>query len=393
MRGDFLLKDDVVFLNHGSYGACPREVFEIYQTWQRELEAEPAHFLGRRFAPVMKQARQDLAAYLGADADDLVYYPNATQGLNVVIQSLAENLPLVAGDEILSTSHEYGALDKAWTFVSEPRGVIYNRVELAPPFTTAEEFADRFLAHVGPRTRIVYLSHITSPTALRFPVELIVKRARALGVITVIDGAHAPGQVAINLTEIDADFYSGNCHKWLCAPKGSGFLHARRDMQKLLRPIVIGHGWRTTPPPGESVYVHEHQWRGTFDPASYLTVPAAIEFQAHHDWARIRMDAHAMATYAMNRLIEAFGEPPLSPPTTDWWIQMVAAPIGRCDAGAVSTRLYEDHNIVIPIIDWGERTFARISVQAYTTRAELDLLVDTLVDIVPKFPHPSAKAG
>lgn len=269
---DFLLKEDVVFLNHGSFGACPREVFEIYQTWQRELEAEPVTFLGRRFAPVMKQARQDLAAYLGADADDLVYYPNATQGLNVVIQSLAENLPLVAGDEILSTSHEYGALDKAWTFVSEPRGVIYNRVELAPPFTTAE-FADRFLAHVGPRTRIVYLSHITSPTALRFPVELIVKRARALGLITVIDGAHAPGQVAINLTEIDADFYSGNCHKWLCAPKGSGFLHARRDMQKLLRPVIIGHGWRTTPP-GESVYVHEHQWRGTFDPAPYLTVPA-----------------------------------------------------------------------------------------------------------------------
>jgi isopenicillin-N epimerase len=162
-------------------------------------------------------------------------------------------------------------------------------------------------------------------------------------------------------------------------------------MQKLLRPVIIGHGWRTTPP-GESVYVHEHQWRGTFDPASYLTVPAAIEFQAHHDWARIRADAHVMATYAMNRLIDAFGEPPMSPPTTDWWVQMVAAPIGRCDAGAVSTRLYEDHNIVIPIIDWGGRTFARISVQAYTTRTELDLLVDALVDLVPKFPHPSAKS-
>ncbi|NDB21759.1 MAG: aminotransferase class V-fold PLP-dependent enzyme [Proteobacteria bacterium] len=136
MRGDFLLKEDVVFLNHGSFGACPREVFEIYQTWQRELEAEPVTFLGRRFAPVMKQARQDLAAYLGADADDLVYYPNATQGLNVVIQSLAENLPLVAGDEILSTSHEYGALDKAWTFVSEPRGVIHG---LFPPGGPADD--------------------------------------------------------------------------------------------------------------------------------------------------------------------------------------------------------------------------------------------------------------
>ncbi|MBU6287044.1 MAG: aminotransferase class V-fold PLP-dependent enzyme [Chloroflexi bacterium] len=387
MRGEFLLKDDVVFLNHGSFGACPREVFEIYQAWQRELESEPVGFLGRRYGPLMKQARDDLGRHVGAHGDDLVYYPNATQALNAVIQSLAENLPLTAGDEVLSTSHEYGALDRAWTFVCEPRGVTYNRVPLDPPFTTPSELAERFLSHVGPRTRIVYLSDITSPTAMRLPVAQVVAAARSRGLVTVVDGAHAPGQVDLDLTAIGADFYAGNCHKWLCAPKGSGFLHARREMQGLLRPLVVGHGWRPANP-GPSRFIDEHQWRGTHDPAAFLAVPAAIEYQARHDWPTIRARAHEIGAYAVDQLAGLFGVEPLTPPTTDWWVQMVAAPIARSDAHKVGTRLYEEHKIVIPIIDWGGRTFARISVQAYTTKAEVDHLIDALAEIVPTCPHP-----
>ena len=389
MRSDFLLKDGVVFLNHGSFGACPREVFEIYQAWQRELESEPVEFLGRRFAPLMKQARDDLGRYIGADGDDLVYYPNATQALNAVIQSLAETLPLRPGDEVLSTSHEYGALDRAWTFVCEPRGVTYNRVPLDPPFTTPAELAERFLAHIGPNTRIVYLSDITSPTAMRLPVAHVVASARSRGLVTIVDGAHAPGQIDLDLTATGADFYAGNCHKWLCAPKGSGFLHARREMQGLLRPLVVGHGWRPANP-GPSRFIDEHQWRGTHDPAAFLTVPAAIEYQARHDWPAIRARAHEIGAYAVDQLAGLFGVEPLTPPTTDWWSQMVAAPLARSHAHTVSTRLYEAHKIVIPIIDWGGRTFARISVQAYTTKAEIDHLIDALAEIVPTSPHPDA---
>lgn len=389
MRGDFLLKEGVCFLNHGSFGACPREVFEAYQAWQRELEAEPVEFMGRRFGPLMKQARDDLGRYVGAHGDDLVYYPNATQALNAVIQSLAENLPLRAGDEVLSTNHEYGALDRAWTFVCESRGVTYTRVPLDPPFTTPEDLADRFLAHVGPRTRVVYLSEVTSPTALRLPVARVVAAARARGLVTVIDGAHAPGQVDLDLGALGADYYAGNCHKWLCAPKGSGFLFARREMQGLLRPLVVGHGWRPVNP-GPSRFIDEHQWRGTHDPAAFLSVPAAIEFQARHDWPSIRSRAHEIGRYAVERLANAFGVEPMSPSRTDWWVQMVAAPIARCDARAVGTRLHDEYRIVIPIIDWGGRSFARISVQAYVTKADVDLLVEALERIVPDCPPPAA---
>ena len=389
MRGDFLLKDGVTFLNHGSFGACPREVFEIYQAWQRELEAEPVEFLGRRFGPLMKQARDDLGRYVNANGDDLVYYPNATQALNAVIQSLAETLPLTAGDEVLGTSHEYGALDRAWTFVCESRGVTYRRVPLDPPFTTPAELAERFLAQVGPRTRVAYLSDVTSPTALRLPIAQVVADARARGIVTVIDGAHAPGQVPIDLTSLGADFYAGNCHKWLCAPKGTGFLHARRDMQGLLRPLVVGHGWRPANP-GPSRFIDEHQWRGTHDPAGFLSVPAAIEYQARHDWPAIRARAHEIGAYAVRELSGLFGVEPLSPSTTDWWVQMVAAPIARCDAQRVGTRLREECGIVIPIIDWGGRTFARLSVQAYVTKADVDALIDALAEIVPACPPSPA---
>ncbi|PJF30040.1 MAG: aminotransferase, partial [Phototrophicales bacterium] len=216
MRDQFLLASNVIFLNHGSFGACPKPVFDTYQGWQRELEAQPVEFLGRRADKLLDEAREVLAEYLICHPDDVVYVPNATHGMNMI----ARSIPLKAGDEILATDHEYGAVDLLWQFISEKTGATYIRHPMPLPMTTPQAFIDQFWSAVTPRTKVISISHLTSPTALIFPIAEIIKRAREAGVYTVIDGAHAPGQLSLNLTELDPDFYTGNCHKWLCAPKG-----------------------------------------------------------------------------------------------------------------------------------------------------------------------------
>jgi len=221
----FLLDPDVIFVNHGSFGACPRPVFAAYQAWQRELERQPVEFLGRRFAALIAEARTALGAYVGAGADDLVYVPNATTGLNIV----ARSLELAPGDEVLATDHEYGALDRTWRFICAKRGARYVRQPVELPITSAEEVVEAVWAGVTDRTRVLFLSHITSPTAIIIPVAELVRRAREAGIITVVDGAHAPGQIPLDLESLGVDFYAGNCHKWMMAPKGSAFLYARRE--------------------------------------------------------------------------------------------------------------------------------------------------------------------
>jgi isopenicillin-N epimerase len=216
LRDLFLLRSDIVFLNHGSFGACPRPVFETYQAWQLELERQPVEFLGRRFDALLRAARKELGAYLHADPEDLAYVPNATTGLNIVARSLS----LQPGDEVLSTGHEYGALDRTWRFIRHKQGARYLSHAPPMPLESREQVVEAVWAGVSERTRVLFLSHITSPTALIFPVEELVHRARTAGLLTVVDGAHTPGQIPIDLAALGADFYVGNCHKWLCAPKG-----------------------------------------------------------------------------------------------------------------------------------------------------------------------------
>jgi selenocysteine lyase/cysteine desulfurase len=224
LRGEFLLDPEVVFLNHGSFGACPRPVFERYQAWQRELELQPVEFLGRRVRDLLTEARAPLADYLGVGVDDLAYVSNVTTALNIA----ARSLPLRPGDEILTTDHEYGALDRTWTFVAEHTGARLVIQKLPTPMSDPDEVVEAVWAGVTPRTRVLFVSHITSPTAVTLPIEALIARAKAAGIWTVVDGAHAPSQVDINLTDLDVDFYGGNCHNaglaetrngCLCAPK------------------------------------------------------------------------------------------------------------------------------------------------------------------------------
>jgi len=377
LREEFLLDPEVVFLNHGAFGACPKPVFAEYQRWQLELERQPVEFLGRRFAALMQTARERLAAYLHTAADNIVYVPNATVGINIVARSLR----LGAGDEILTTDHEYGAIDRTWRFVCQKSGAVY-RYRLIPlPFPTEEEFVEMFWAGVTPRTRVILLSHITSPTALIFPVREICRRARAAGILTVIDGAHAVGQMPLDLDDLGADFYTSNGHKWLCAPKGAAFLYARPERQALVEPLVVSWGWQSDAP-GPSRFVDEQEWQGTRDPAAYLALPAALDFYAAHRWVEVRAACHALAVETRARLTALTGLPAIGP--DEAFAQMFSALLPPCDAETLKRRLYDEHRIEVPLIIWNDRPLLRVSIQGYNTRGDADRLIRALEQLLPE---------
>ncbi len=381
----FLLRRDIVFLNHGAFGACPKSVFDAYQSWQLELERQPVEFLSRRFKDLMREAREALAAFVGTTADDLVYVPNATTGLNIVARSLR----LGPGDEVLGTDHEYGAIDRTWRVICARRGARYIRVHLPCPVQSREQIADAIWAHVGARTRVLCFSHIAAPTALIFPVEFLVRRARQAGVLTVIDGAHAPGQIPLNLDTLGADFYVGNCHKWMCAPKGSAFLFARRDVQGPLTPLVVSWGseaMQLSP----SQFINEHEWQGTRDSAAYLAVPAAIHFLHDHAWSKVQENCHVLAR-AARRAIEGLGKlPGLSPDNPTWYAQMVSIPVPVADAPAVQKRLYAEFGIEVPLMPWNGRSLLRVSVQGYNSATDIERLTSAVTQILEEEPKQDA---
>lgn len=367
MREQFLLDPNIVFLNHGSFGACPIPVFEVYQEWQRDLERQPVAFLSRRADALLEDARAILGAYVHADPDDLVFVPNATTAINTVARSLR----LEPGDEVLATDHEYGAVDHTWQFVCEKTGAHYIRQAVPMPIQSDDEIVEALWSAVTSRTRVLAISHITSPTALIFPVAEICRRARAAGILTVIDGAHVPGQLALDLTELDADYYAGNCHKWLCAPKGSGFLYVRREYHRLIEPLVISWGWRRN-----TSFVEQNQWQGTRDIAAFLAVPAAIKFQQVYDWETVRAQCHALAVEARARITACTGLPVIAPDSS--FVQMFSVRLPGDNANDVTRRLVDDYCVEVPAIMWNGQPMIRVSVQGYNTTADIDALVSGL---------------
>lgn len=382
MRDLFLLDPAVTFLNHGSFGACPRPVFDTLQHWQREMERNPVEFLGRRSAALLAEARGALAAFLGAAADDLAFVPNATTGVNIA----ARALPLGPGDEVLATDHEYGACVTTLRRLCAERGAHYRAVEIPLPFEHGR-FVERMMAAAGPRTKAVFASHITSTTALIFPVAELCAAARARGLVTLIDGAHAPGHVDLDLAAIGADFYTGNAHKWLCAPKGAGFLHVRPEHQARIEAPVVSWGYVADEAgggmgghtgfdayTGRTPLERRLLWQGTRDIAAWLTVPAAIGFQREHGWPAVRARCHAMAVDVMHRLRARFGLPAAA--RDGDFGQMVVIPVPHTDAEALRARLFDESRIEVPVTTHAGRTFVRVSVQGYNTEADLQRLLD-----------------
>ena len=374
----FILDPQVVFLNHGSFGATPRPVFENYQNWQRELERQPVEFLGRRAPLLLQESRAALAAYLGTQTDQVVYVTNATVGLNIV----AHSLKLGPNDEVLTSNHEYGALDRTWRLLARKQSFKYINQPISLPVTTVNDFVDSFWQGVTPRTRVIFLSHITSPTALIFPVQEICARAREAGILTVIDGAHAPGQIPLQLDQLGADFYSGNLHKWLCAPKGSAFLYARPEVQHLIEPLVISWGWESDTP-GPSRFVDYLEWGGTRDISAFLAVPAAIQFQQENDWDEIRTACHQLTVETARRVSRLTGLPALSPISPQWFQQMAAAALPpQTDTIWLKQALYDHYRIEIPIIEWQDKKLVRFSFQAYNTAQNILDLENALQELL-----------
>jgi isopenicillin-N epimerase len=375
LRDQFLLDPELIFLNHGSFGACPIPVLQALQHWQRETERNPVALLGRRSAELLRQARSALAAHLGAATDDLIFMPNATTGVNTVARSLA----LQAGDEVLSTDHEYGACDAAWRFICAKAGAQYRRVEIPLPFEP-DAWVQRMLDAITPRTRLIFASHITSTTALIFPVQDLCKRARERGVATLIDGAHVPGQIELDLETVAADFYTGNCHKWLCGPKGTAFLHVRPEQQRHVDATVLSWGYveGTSGHTGFEAYLghtdleRRLQWQGTRDLAPFLAVPAALEFQRAHGWPHLRQACHEAALTLLHKCCQRSGLAPIGPDQA--YGQMVPIPVRTSDPEGLRQYLMSDHHIEVPVTTHGPLSFVRVSVQAYNTQHELDSL-------------------
>jgi len=345
VRDLFLLDPEVTFLNHGSFGATPRAVFERYQAWQRELEREPVDFIARRLWPLLANARAELGAFVCARADDLTFVQNATTGVNVAARALR----LEPGDEVLSTNLEYGACVLTWQRLC----------------TFVQADVDELFEHVTARTKAVFVSHITSETALLLPVEEIVAHARSLGLATIVDGAHAVAQVDLDLDALGADFYAGNCHKWLCAPKGAGFLHVRPEWQERVDGAITSWGYEEP-----ATFISRTERQGTRDSSAYLTVPAAIAFAREHD---VRERCVALAREARRDLCELLGTEPIAPESMV--LQMASVRLPEPDTD-LNRRLFDEHRIEIPVSNDG--TLLRLSIAAYNDRADVDRLLEAL---------------
>ncbi len=383
LRAHWTLDPAVRYLNHGSFGACPRAVLDVQAELRARLEREPVLFLHREIEERLDAAKQALARFVGCTPEDLAPIVNATMGVNTVLASL----DFEPGDEILVTDHGYNACNNAARRVAERAGA---RVEVARvpfPLRSSDAVAEAVLARLSPRTRLVVIDHVTSPTGLVFPVERIVREAQRRGALVLVDGAHAPGMIALDVAALGADFYTGNCHKWLCAPKGAAFLWVKREHQERIRPLVISHGAndRRT---DRSRFRLEFDWTGTFDPTAFLSVPAALEFLGRlvpGGWDALRARNHALALEGRALLCEALAIP--EPAPADMIGSLASVPIADgASAGPprvfdpLQDELFERHRIEVPVMPWPAppKRLLRIAAQAYVAREDIAALAEVL---------------
>jgi isopenicillin-N epimerase len=383
------LDTEVAFLNHGSFGACPRPVLEAQQRWRDRMERQPVRFFLRDLAGLLDEARGVLAAFVGVDPADLAFVPNATAGVNAVLRSLRFD----AGDELLVTDHAYNACRNALDAVAARAGARVVVAAIHFPLAAGDSVVEAVLARVSGRTRLALLDHVTSPTGLVLPIEGLVRALGAQGVDTLVDGAHAPGMLPLDIAAIGAAYYAGNCHKWLCAPKGAGFLHVRRDRQAGIQPIAISHG-ANSPRTDRSRFLLEFDWTGTVDPSPYLCVPEAIRVVGSllpGGWPALMDRNRALALEARTILARALG---VSLPSSDAMIGALAAvplpdggPLGASPlepTDPLQDALLARFGIEVPIVAWPAppRRLVRVSAQLYNARPQYERLAAALGELL-----------
>ncbi|MEH1842487.1 MAG: aminotransferase class V-fold PLP-dependent enzyme [Nostoc sp.] len=380
MRNLWSLDSAVIFLNHGSFGACPKQVLEFQQRLRSQLEKEPLRFFGREWEPLLDDARSRLAVFIGADVQDLVFVPNATTGVNSVLRSLTFS----PEDEILTTNHEYNACRNALDFVASRTGARVVVAKIPFPIDSPQEVVGAVIERVSPKTRLALLDHITSQTGLIFPIQDLVKELQQRGVDTLVDGAHAPGMILLDLQEIGATYYTGNCHKWLCAPKGAAFLYVRRDKQSEIRPLTISHG-TNSPRTDKTRFQLEFDWTGTDDYTAYMCVPEAIAFMGSllpGGWTELRQQNHQLVLQGRQLLCEALQVQPPCPEEMIGSMAVVPMPATweNHDFMSIHDELFDKFGIEVPMIPWQEkpRLLVRISAQIYNTLEQYEYLAKVL---------------
>jgi isopenicillin-N epimerase len=377
--GGWLLDAEVTYLNHGSFGSCPQPVLDVQGDFRRRLEREPVRFVERMLEGLLDEARVSVGAFVGADPRDLVFLANATTGVNTVLKSL----PLGKADELVVTDHAYNACRNALDHCAERAGARVAIVRVPFPVRDEDEIVAAVLAMVTPRTRLALLDHVTSPTALVFPVERLVRELSARGVDTLIDGAHAPGMVPLDLRALGATYYAANFHKWCCAPKGAGMLYVQRDRQKTIRPLVISHG-ANSPRIDRSRFLLEFDWTGTCDMSAFLSIPYALRYLdglVPGGFAALMPMNHALALEARRIIADRLD---LELPCPDDMVgSMAALPLPDAtgaDAESLHTTLQDKWRIEVPVFAWpaAPKRLVRVSAQLYNHRSQYERLADAL---------------
>jgi isopenicillin-N epimerase len=379
-RSLWSLDRDITFLNHGSFGACPIAILEYQQTLRAQMEAEPVRFFAMELEPMLDRARQVLADFVGAAAEGLVFVPNATTGVNTVLRSLS----LQPGDELLTTNHEYNASRNALDFAAQRSGAKVVVVEVPFPIEDPGQVVEAVLAGVSEQTRLVLVDHISSQTGLIFPLQELIEALTQRGVEVLVDGAHAPGMVPLNLRELGATYYTGNCHKWMCSPKGAAFLAIAADKCAQLRPLVISHGANAVRS-DRSRFFLEFDWTGTADPTPYLCVPETIRYMGSllpGGWTELMASNRQKGLAARGFLCEALKCDPLCPPEMIGAMAVLSLPSGCVES--LKNELFERFRVEVPIIPWvglSDRLI-RISAQLYNTLTDYDVLARALVTLL-----------
>ena len=377
MKLQFLLDKSITFLNHGSFGACPKPIFEEYQRFQLELETDPVYFIQKKLPVYLKEAKKPLAKFIGCNEEDFFFTPNPTVAINTVMRSLK----LEVGDEILTTNHEYGAMDRTWNFYCKQSGAKYIRQEISLPIVSKEQMIEEFWKGYTNNTKVVFLNQMSSSTALIFPVKEICDKAQELGLITIIDGAHVPGQIDLNIQELNPDFYTGTLHKWMLAPKGSSFLYVKKEFQEDIDPLVVSWGYESLAP-SDSQFLDYHEYQGTNDHSAFLCTPKVISFLEENNWKEKSKESRKIVLENYQRFCDLVNTKPICPITEEFLGQMASIPVRTKNPVVLKELLYTKYKIQIPVMPLNGEIYIRYSINVYNSVSDLDVLYKAITDII-----------
>lgn len=377
-KNEFLLNPNIFFFNNGSFGACPKIVFDKYQEWQRLLEYQPVEFFIKTLIPGLQKSRETLGSFINADPEDLLLTVNATYAVNTVIRSL----DLKPQDEVIVTNHEYGACLNAWEYWQKEKGFKIKTIYIDLPLPEDDEIVEIFSKEITENTRVLFFSHISSQTAQILPAKALCKLAEQHLIFSVVDAAHAIGQLDLDFRELNPDFYFSNIHKWLYAPKGTAFLYVKKEHQKLIKPLISGWGlYKVNDMTTGNAFLDSNQYYGTNDLSSFLTIPEAIAFYQNNRIDLLKQQCHELVQYFIEQTLTITGLPNLYRNFSAFCMMGVVELPQKYSSKELKRLLYDQYQIEIPVIEWNDKLMIRISIQIFNTKEEVEYLLEVLREL------------